>query len=498
MIPQVSRGSAPGQLMAYLVGEGRRNEHEAPHLVGGSPALMAWHSFGDLDHEAALEIAAELDQTHRVLDVGVKGGHVWHCSLSIPAQDGVLTDDQWELLSKEFMHRMGFVGVEGKADTPWVAVRHGVSGISGNDHVHVVASLVREDGTKADVWQDYQRAQDTCRELEKEAGLTTVVGDYSPRVVKNGEPDAARARGRVEPERVTLERVVRACSVASRTEDEFVRRLRGEGLRVRASYTAEQHVRGYSVALEPAKGETPIHFSGSKLGRDLGLGTLRARWHEDDTTRAAADDEWRAATRGLRVVAPGREQEDPDFDEGRMAGLLKKWQTRIEGLHPDDKEAWRSAAADLSGVFAHWSRATEPDPGPLAAVSTELSRSAQLARRESRPVKTSNDMGAASSAMLTWMVAHGDAAATLAVFRRLSSVAAAIRDHHESMGDSVRTKGLETVARERLIGLNEALHARAGLSTAAAPERSPSTGERPTWSPPKYEKQDTKHGQMTR
>lgn len=58
----------------------------------------------------------------------------------------------------------------GQGPCRWVAVRHGLSK-NGNDHVHIAVSLVREDGTKATTHNDFKRAQEVCRELEREHGL---------------------------------------------------------------------------------------------------------------------------------------------------------------------------------------------------------------------------------------------------------------------------------------------------------------------------------------
>ena len=48
MMPNVTRGDRMAGLMTYLVGEGRHNEHEEPHLVAGDHALMAWYDDAEL------------------------------------------------------------------------------------------------------------------------------------------------------------------------------------------------------------------------------------------------------------------------------------------------------------------------------------------------------------------------------------------------------------------------------------------------------------------
>ncbi len=67
------------------------------------------------------------------------------------------------------MALMGFDQTDSLAGCRWVAVRHGLSA-GGNDHVHVVVNLVREDGTKAGVHNDRRRAQQAYRQLEAEFG----------------------------------------------------------------------------------------------------------------------------------------------------------------------------------------------------------------------------------------------------------------------------------------------------------------------------------------
>ena len=80
-----------GGLMVYLAGPGRSNEHTEPHLVAGDAAMMAWHSEDELNRDSALAIARHLDRQRKAFDVEVARGHVWHCSLSIRAEEGQLT-----------------------------------------------------------------------------------------------------------------------------------------------------------------------------------------------------------------------------------------------------------------------------------------------------------------------------------------------------------------------------------------------------------------------
>lgn len=425
MIAKIGRGSRFQGLMAYLVGPGRENEHEDPHLVGGDPAIAAWHVGQELDSSDAASIARQLEAAHELFgaDVSVarydwdpaagpggrmvarrdRGGapvradqHVWHASLSLPAEDGVLTDEQWGQITHEFMARMGFDDPQDPREpAQWVAVRHGLSG-NGNDHVHVAASVVRTDGTKVSLYNDYKRAGQACRALETKFGLRVVegrepgferneqaatLGDRREHERRNRTAQDRGTPGRDELDRDRAQRTVRACASAASDEAEFVRRLRRQGLAVRPRFAkgTDEVVTGYAVAIRGADGQVASRYmGGQKLARDLSLQVLRTRWPDTPEAAASASAEWRAGARNLRPAAAGRETRDPDAHEwrtwheqmGRLTASLG------EAGRSGDAALWARAAREASGAFAAWSVRTESTPGPLAQASKALSRSA--------------------------------------------------------------------------------------------------------------------------
>lgn len=461
----MTNGHNPSGLIVYLVGEGKRNEHENPHVITGSISMMPWFGDKELTHQDALLLAAEVEQPHRVFGTEIKGGHIRHISLSLPKEEGRLPDEKWGMIAEDFMQKMGYIGQEGKADVRWVALHHGLSGENKNDHIHLVVDLVRQDGTRAEIWRDRHRTQTAAREIEREHDLFKVSGITAARWHTPQELEAAKRRGRDEPERDTLERIVRAASVSSQTEDEFVRRLRAEGLLVRGTRKKDDQVQGFSVAMKPPKDEKVIFYGGSVIARDLGLGVLRQRWPQGPEERRDAAAEWEAALKGARPVKVGAERSDPSFTAGQLNTELRMWKEKLTKLPVDDHEGWRQASADLAGAFAAWSRATEDKPGPLAKVSKELGRSAQVSRSQYRPRAHDHGPSMRSAAMLTHLATKDDPRAVLAVFERMKELSALIRDHQAKSKDLVRVRNLNTMAREQLIGLNEVLHAHAGLST---------------------------------
>ena len=194
MIPNIITGGDTGGLMRYLVGPGRANEHENPHVIAGSRDIVRkWGDWETISVSQASEIATRLDAymhetgtfptgkarrfnpaTGAVEWNGeIEANHVWHCSLSLSPEEAALGDEVWGRIASDFMSEMGFSGTDGKAPCRWVAIHHG-SAKNGGDHIHIAATIVREDGTKWTPWYDQRRAQKACNVLEHRYGLLVV------------------------------------------------------------------------------------------------------------------------------------------------------------------------------------------------------------------------------------------------------------------------------------------------------------------------------------
>lgn len=468
-MPNITRGGRMGGLMVYLAGDGRANEHTDPHLVAGDPAIMAWHDDAVLDRASALAIGAQLDEPARAFGtqvlvadkdadgnvVGHRDGHVWHCSLSLRADEGQLTDEQWSKIATEFVDRMGFTESGGKAACRWVAVRHGLSK-AGNDHVHIAVNLVREDGTKASVWNDRRHAQRIAGELEKEHGLVVLESRQAARGargVKPGEQARQERTGAPEPERVTLARRVRAAATASVDEAEFVRRARREGLLIRPRFAAgrEDVVAGYSVAVRPPAGETVVWFGGGHLARDLTLPRLREQWPDTPQGASEAVAEWKAARRGQRPVAPGREHADPDPELWhRYATEIGELRDRLRSVPVDDTVTWAQVARETSGAFAAWSTRVEPVPGPLAATSDALARFGTT--RPSRVPKASPSAAVKGASWMLLAAAHGGQSKTAqaVMFRQMVNLTRALYEAHRAIGQAQAAAQIERAVRGQL------------------------------------------------
>lgn len=483
MIPNITRGDDFGGLMAYLVGPGRHNEHTDQHVVAGDADLFMFYGGRLLGEGEARAMARELDESRRLLgtdvtvlrrrtEQGVGGSpstvlsdrrpaHVWHVSLSLAKAEGQLSDEQWNTIATQFVDRMGFSSSGGKADCRWIAVRHGESS-KGNDHIHIAVSMVRMDGTKASTHNDFRRAQDVCRDLEVEHGLA-ITGDRSAELGNRGIPpleyDRRLGPGR-EPSSTRLARAVRAAAAASVDEAEFVRRARRSGLLIRPRFAQGRTdvVEGYSVALRPKTGRPEWH-AGGKLARDLTLPRLRQDWPDSIDTSIAAASEWQAVYNGERPYAPGREVDEPDpVLWARYTDDVRMMREQLQAVPLDDKATWAIVARDGAGVFAAWSEQLERWPGPLAELSTELARSAQIRAHEVRPRPAGMpSLGGTALMVAAASMSSSSRMSQAILLRQMANLGEAVAGMIAARGDAVRAEQAARTLQDQLAAVTEQL-----------------------------------------
>jgi hypothetical protein len=327
-----------------------------------------------------------------------KDAPVWHCVLALmPGEE--LSDEKWEQVAETFMDRMGFTGTpDGKrAQARWAAVRHGLSGADGEgqDHIHIAASLVREDGSKVSTYDygpglakgDWRRADEVCGELEHEFGLRVLASrKEGGGLSENSRAEIERSKrlGTPETERERLRRMVRAVAVAADSEVAFVEGLRERGISIRPRYKpgGTEEVTGYSVRLRRDGAEVGPWLGGGKLAGDLSLSALREQqWDDSPEGRDAALAAWKGRS-------GGRGKSVPDDEVGawrQAAAEAGQWRDRLAGVPHGDRAQWAWMAGQAAGVFAAWSETLEGDqPGAFAAAADQLTRSAQMPKRTDR------------------------------------------------------------------------------------------------------------------
>jgi hypothetical protein len=123
MIGEVVRGNSMPDLISYLLGPGKRNEHVNQHLVAGyADAVFTaddrlWQDQpGVVKHirNEARTLGWQVEFPHSRWQAEIKDGYVWHCSLSIQAADGQLTDEQWTHTAHEIVSALASMAPTGR------------------------------------------------------------------------------------------------------------------------------------------------------------------------------------------------------------------------------------------------------------------------------------------------------------------------------------------------------------------------------------------------
>jgi hypothetical protein len=366
MVPKIRRGSRTHGLLVYLYGPGKRDEHTDPHLVG------SWDGFApdpgrdtspEPDPKVTLaRLAAALDL--RVKQAGDKAlaQHVWHCSVRTDPGDRTLTDDEWNTVARRLVHAVNLAPEDDPDGCRWVAVRHA------DDHIHILATMVRGDLRRPRMNYDFKKAQAECRRIELEMGLRRLKpGDgTAAKTPTSAERFKAERTGRPETPRETLREAVRQAVAGAASEAEFFTRLREAGLRVKLRYAPSGDVIGYTVALpgDRNRDREPVWFAGSTLAPDLSYPKIQRRLADGTPDRGSLPEadsgrsDWSLPARGRRTATGVAE----------YAAVL---------LDSDDDEA----AAQLVGVGELLDAVAQTSP---AATRAELGAAARSFERATR------------------------------------------------------------------------------------------------------------------
>lgn len=145
MIGKQFKGKAFYPVLAYALGK------QGAKLIGSNMA-----------NSQPADLAQEFDFFRR-LNPSVDRC-MYHASLSLPPPEQ-LEDAKWHTLAQTYLQEMGF------DDNQYAVVRHCDRA---HDHIHIIASRIKLDGScVSDSW-DHYRLQAVARQLEQEFNLTSV------------------------------------------------------------------------------------------------------------------------------------------------------------------------------------------------------------------------------------------------------------------------------------------------------------------------------------
>ncbi|KPI02916.1 hypothetical protein OK074_5066 [Actinobacteria bacterium OK074] len=301
MIPKVHKGGTRTiGLLAYLYGPGKREEHTDPHLVASFDGFAP--DPGRDPHATLKDLQLLLDQPLQALPEHRRPKpHVWHCSVRADPTDRILGDDDWADIARRVVAATGIDPGGGEPGCRWAAVRHA------DDHIHIVATRVREDGRPPKDFRSGKRAQAACRLIEIDYGLVRVnAGDgTAARRPTSAEHHKAQRLGRTRTAREELRETVRRAVAGAADENEFLDRLTASGLLVKPRTAPSGDLLGYNVALpgDRNKDGAPVWYPGSKLAPDLSLPRIRARLTDGASTPAAPPGSDRSAGGTAPVTA---------------------------------------------------------------------------------------------------------------------------------------------------------------------------------------------------
>ena len=229
MIGKVIRGRNAARLLYYLYAPGKANEHTDPHLVAGfgDPAELEPERRRDGARDLR-RLAGLLAQPLALITGSRDEKPVWHCSVRAAPEDRMLSDAEWARVAAAVMDRTGLAPRGDETGVRWVAVRHAA------DHIHIVATLARQDGIRPRTWNDFYRVRDTCQEAERRFGLrSTAPAD------RTASPTSTRTRTAFAPPVITAAAAPSSSALsATETASNRSRRTRSDQLATNGTSSA--------------------------------------------------------------------------------------------------------------------------------------------------------------------------------------------------------------------------------------------------------------------
>lgn len=396
MIAAIKRpGANTRGLLAYLYGRGTHDEHFDPHIVAGF-ATLGMPDPGRDENATLTELARHLDEPVRLRnsEFGKKiTDHVWHCPVRAAPEDRYLSDAEWGEIAQRIVEAAGIAPAGDDLACRWIAVRHA------DDHIHIVATTVREDGRRPKLHDSGIRVGDECREIEKDYGLRQLKkGDRTgTRRPTQAEIHKAERLGWEQTSPEWLQGRIRAAIPHVTNAEEFIAYLEADGIEVQVRRGPSGDLLGYAVG-RPGdlneQGEQIFH-PGGKIAPDLSLPKIQGRlessrpeehptarrnqpgtpWHQAtgalDTLHTDLTDDARAQAHitALGELIEATAQKAPADLRTEIRAASKAFaRAQRSQIRAEDRAAHtlRSVARDIANT------ATGPDGSALAALVAAL------------------------------------------------------------------------------------------------------------------------------
>jgi len=486
VITKMQRGTRTRGLVEYLFGPGRAEEHTNQRIVAAWDE--AWQGITHPDGVQRALLSAEVDApVHKLPEAAKPAEHVYHVSISNHGQDRNLSDNEWATVARAVADKLGLSGTDTQPGARWFAVHHGAA--SGDrDHIHFVATLVREDGRGIYLNKDKLALREVAKEMTARFGLevrtrepgagarglsrpelalsqdpvvavsqdpeqqraadtvkaaTNEAGEQQPD--RTGAADAVEPVAPVEVPRRRLERTVRAAATAASTEAQWLARLGELGVAVEARWArGGDRVLGYRVALadpprEQARSKA-VWFGGGKLAHDLTLPALRAgwtraadpatTWRRATTTAPAPTEAGLGSTPAHTSTRPAPEQISRDFTAATTTLRGAVITARFVGSDGDTADVAR-AARDTGGLLAALAEHAPPaDRRRLVQASAHFARAGQVEHGQARGARSPLSPGFARVAVTVLTAAAGGTASTAVLLAQVARLTRTVAELH--------------------------------------------------------------------
>ncbi|MFI6769464.1 relaxase/mobilization nuclease domain-containing protein [Streptomyces sp. NPDC050355] len=512
-------GSNTRGLLAYLYGRGTQDEHFDPHIVAAF-AMLAMPDPGRDEMATLTELGHYLDEPVRLRNSEFGKpvtDHVWHCPVRAAPEDRYLSDAEWGEIAQRIVEAAGIAPAGDDLACRWIAVRHA------DDHIHILATTVREDGRRPKLHDSGIRVGDACREIEKDYGLRQLKkGDGTgTRRPTQAEMHKAERLGWEQTSQQWLEERIRAAIPHVTDAEELLTYLEADGVLVKAKRGPSGDLLGYAVGRpgDVKKGGEQIFKAAGKVAPDLSLPKMKARletstpeehptarrtrpttpWHQatdaldtlhtqltDTSTVDGADARAQAHITALGELIEATAQKSPAPLRAELDAASKAFfRAQRSQIRAEDRaaDAVRIAARDIANT------ATGPDGSALVSLLAALVWATILAGRWHEAKEHAHQADAARQTLqhLQSAADHALAPALAELERRqpkeearhtlASDVRAAVPDHAERILTDPSWPALATVLADAEIGghkphqlLKEAA-AQRELNTARQPAR---------------------------
>ncbi|MFH9834253.1 relaxase/mobilization nuclease domain-containing protein [Streptomyces sp. NPDC017201] len=404
-------GSNTRGLLAYLYGPGRHDEHLDPHLVAAF-AMLGMPDPGRDEHATLTELGHYLDEPVRLRNSEFGKpvtDHVWHCPVRAAPEDRYLSDTEWGEIAQRIVQAASIAPEGDDLACRWIAVRHA------DDHIHILATTVREDGRRPKLHDSGTRVGDACREIEKDYGLRRLKkGDRTgTRRPTQAEIHKADRLGWKQTSREWLQDRIRAAIPHATSTEQLLAYLEADDILVKPRRGPSGDLLGYAVGRpgDLNKDGEQIYHPGGKIAPDLSLPKLKARletstpeehptarrnrpataWHQAtealdtlhiEMTGTSADDGGDARAQAhitaLGELIEATAQKAPADIRAQLHAASRTFaRAQRSQIRAEDRaaQALRSAARDIVNT------AIGPDGSALAALTAALLWAAILAAR---------------------------------------------------------------------------------------------------------------------